>query len=124
MSLTHYSFAAGASGASRVAVAAMASPAAGRGRLSCSLGFLSGGGFIIEEGFPIAMLRRVASSMGASAQAASVAIVAGDTKVVGRGAADKLFINTAGIGVIPKGVEIRADKARPGDLVLVSGPLG
>jgi hydrogenase expression/formation protein HypE len=81
-------------------------------------------GFIIEEGFPIATLRQIASSMGAAARAAGVSIVTGDTKVVGRGAADKLFINTAGVGVIPNGIEIGADKARPGDVVLVSGPLG
>ena len=81
-------------------------------------------GFIIEEGFSIGMLRRVASSIGTAALAANVVVVTGDTKVVGRGAADKLFVNTSGVGVIPKGVEIGADRARPGDLILVSGPLG
>ena len=62
--------------------------------------------------------------MRAAAEAAGVAIVTGDTKVVHRGAADKLFINTAGVGVIPSGVEIAARRAAPGDLVLVNGLLG
>jgi len=81
-------------------------------------------GMIIEEGLPIAELRRIAESMQATAQAAGVRIVTGDTKVVPRGGADKLFINTAGIGVIPHGVDIRADRARAGDLVLVNGYIG
>ena len=84
--------------------------------LSCSL--------ILEEGFPIADLRRVAESMRAAAAAAGVDIVTGDTKVVHRGAADKLFVNTSGIGVIRTGVDIRAGRARPGDRVLVNGCLG
>ena len=81
-------------------------------------------GMIIEEGFPIDELRRIAASMRAAAEAAGVAIVTGDTKVVHRGAADKLFINTAGVGVIPAGTEIAAQRARPGDVVLVNGLLG
>ncbi|HET8996430.1 MAG TPA: hydrogenase expression/formation protein HypE [Acetobacteraceae bacterium] len=84
--------------------------------LSCAM--------VIEEGLPLATLQRVADSMRAMAQRAGVAIVTGDTKVVERGAADKLFINTAGIGVIPPGVAPSAASARPGDAVIVSGSLG
>jgi hydrogenase expression/formation protein HypE len=79
---------------------------------------------VIEEGLPVATLRRVAASMAAAARAAGVLIVTGDTKVVPRGAADKLFITTAGIGVIRCGLVLGADRARPGDTVLVSGLLG
>ena len=79
---------------------------------------------IIEEGFPVEDLRRIAASMRAAAEEAGVAIVTGDTKVVHKGAADKLFVNTAGVGVIPSGVEIAARRAAPGDLVLVNGLLG
>lgn len=81
-------------------------------------------GMILEEGLPIAELRRVVASMQATAEAAGVRIITGDTKVVPRGGADKLFINTAGIGVIPHGVDIRADRARPGDVVLINGFIG
>jgi len=81
-------------------------------------------GLIIEEGFPTADLERVLASMAAQARAAGVQVVTGDTKVVNRGAADKLFINTAGIGVIARGVEIAATRARPGDVVIVNGTLG
>ncbi|MDJ0951079.1 MAG: hydrogenase expression/formation protein HypE [Alphaproteobacteria bacterium] len=81
-------------------------------------------GMIIEEGFPVDDLRRIAASMRAAADAAGVAIVTGDTKVVHKGAADKLFINTAGVGVIREGIEIAAQRATPGDLILVNGLLG
>ncbi|CDW93704.1 MULTISPECIES: hydrogenase expression/formation protein HypE [unclassified Thiomonas] len=81
-------------------------------------------GMILEEGLPIAELRRVVASMQATAVAAGVRIVTGDTKVVPRGGADKLFINTAGIGIIPHGIDIRADRARPGDVVLINGHIG
>lgn len=81
-------------------------------------------GLVIEEGFAIEALQRVLASMAETARAVGVEIVTGDTKVVARGAADKLFINTAGIGVVPAGVEIAATRARPGDAVLVSGTLG
>ncbi len=81
-------------------------------------------GMVIEEGLPVETLRRVAASMRAMADRAGVVIVTGDTKVVERGAADKLFINTAGIGVIPHGVAISAGNARPGDAVILSGTLG
>jgi hydrogenase expression/formation protein HypE len=81
-------------------------------------------GFVIEEGLEIALLERVAASMRRTADEAGVAIVTGDTKVVERGAADKLFINTAGIGVVRAGVAISAHRAGAGDVVLVSGPIG
>lgn len=81
-------------------------------------------GLILEEGLELALLDRMLASMKEAAAAAGVSIVTGDTKVVHRGAADKLFINTAGIGVVPAGVEIAAHRARPGDVVLVNGYLG
>ena len=81
-------------------------------------------GVVIEEGLPVEVLRRVAASMRRTALEAGVQIVTGDTKVVERGAADQLFINTAGIGVVPAGVAISATRARPGDVVLVNGTLG
>lgn len=84
--------------------------------LSCSV--------IIEEGFAIETLRLVGRSMRDAAKTAGVQIVTGDTKVVDRGACDKLFINTTGLGVIRQGLEIGADKARPGDVILVNGLLG
>lgn len=79
---------------------------------------------IVEEGLPVDVLRQVAASMAATARAAGVAIVTGDTKVVGRGACDKLFINTAGVGVVSKGIELGAERVEPGDVVLVNGLLG
>lgn len=81
-------------------------------------------GFIIEEGFPIADLRRIVRSMQDAAETAGVRIVTGDTKVVGRGGADKIFINTAGIGLIPEGRTLSPRRIRPGDVVIVSGSLG
>lgn len=81
-------------------------------------------GVVLEEGLAVDTLRRVAASMRAAAQMAHVQIVTGDTKVVERGAADKLFINTAGIGVVPRGVTISSRRAQPGDVVLVNGTLG
>jgi len=80
--------------------------------------------FIIEEGFPLADLKRIVESMAAAARAAQVAIVTGDTKVVERGKGDGVFITTTGVGVVPEGVDISGDRARPGDKVLVSGPIG
>ncbi|MEJ0020364.1 MAG: hydrogenase expression/formation protein HypE [Acetobacteraceae bacterium] len=79
---------------------------------------------IIEEGLPIDLLHRMAGSMAATAHAAGVQIVTGDTKVVPRGACDKLFVTTTGIGVIRAGVDLAAYHARPGDAVLVNGVLG
>ncbi|MGD8236207.1 MAG: hydrogenase expression/formation protein HypE [Chromatiales bacterium] len=81
-------------------------------------------GMIIEEGLTVEELRRVVTSMKQAADEAGVRIVTGDTKVVHKGAADKLFINTAGVGVIPKGVEINARRARPGDRIIINGYIG
>jgi len=81
-------------------------------------------GFVLQEGLPLEELERVVASMAATAQEAGVRIVAGDTKVVERGSADKLFINTAGIGLVPPGVQVSASRARPGDVVLLSGTVG
>jgi hydrogenase expression/formation protein HypE len=81
-------------------------------------------GFILEEGFAIADLKRILQSMREAADEAGVQIVTGDTKVVQKGSADKLFINTAGIGVIESSVMISASRARPGDKVIVSGTIG
>jgi hydrogenase expression/formation protein HypE len=80
--------------------------------------------FIIEEGFRLADLARIAASMGRAAREAGVAIVTGDTKVVERGQADGLFITTTGLGLVPAGLDLSADRARPGDRVLVSGTMG
>lgn len=81
-------------------------------------------GLILEEGLELELLERMLASMKTAAREAGVSIVTGDTKVVNRGAADKLFINTAGIGVVPAGVEIGAHRAVPGDVVIVNGHLG
>lgn len=81
-------------------------------------------GLVLEEGLPLEDLRRVLRSLRAAADEAGVAVVTGDTKVVQRGAADRLFLNTAGIGVIPAGVRLSAAAVRPGDVLLVSGPVG
>lgn len=80
--------------------------------------------FIIEEGFPLADLRRIAQSMGEASRAAGVAIVTGDTKVVERGKADGVFISTACVGMVPTGLDLSGDKARPGDVILLSGSIG
>ncbi|OGA04013.1 MAG: hydrogenase expression/formation protein HypE [Betaproteobacteria bacterium RIFCSPLOWO2_02_FULL_62_17] len=80
--------------------------------------------FVLEEGFPLADLRRIVQSMALAARQARVPIVTGDTKVVESGKGDGVFITTTGIGVIPEGVEISGDRARPGDRILVSGTLG
>ena len=80
--------------------------------------------FIIEEGFEIARLRRIVASMVRAAAEAGVRIVTGDTKVVGRGSCDGLFITTAGIGVIAPGVDLAAEHVRPGDVAIVNGVLG
>ncbi|PIP73737.1 MAG: hydrogenase expression/formation protein HypE [Nitrospinae bacterium CG22_combo_CG10-13_8_21_14_all_47_10] len=81
-------------------------------------------GFILEEGLPIETLRQVTESMKQEAEKSQVSIVTGDTKVVPRGAADKMFVNTAGIGVIPKEVDIASTRAKPGDLVILNGFIG
>jgi hydrogenase expression/formation protein HypE len=80
-------------------------------------------GFVIEEGFPVADLRRLVASLGAAARAAGVAVVAGDTKVVERGKADGLYVTTAGVGTVAAGVDLGPHRLQPGDRVLVSGTL-
>ena len=75
-------------------------------------------GFIIEEGFPLSDLDRIAQGMASAANEAGVSIVTGDTKVVERGKGDGVFINTAGLGRVMDGVELGADQARPGDKVM------
>jgi hydrogenase expression/formation protein HypE len=80
--------------------------------------------FILEEGFPLSDLARIVHSMAAAAQAAGVPVVTGDTKVVERGKGDGVFITTTGVGVVPPGRELSGRRARPGDVILVSGTLG
>ena len=81
-------------------------------------------GFILEEGLEMALLDRVIAEMALAAARADVAIVAGDTKVVERGKADGMFINTTAVGVVDAGFSPAPDRARPGDAVLISGPIG
>jgi hydrogenase expression/formation protein HypE len=85
--------------------------------------FLSAG-FILEEGFPVADLTRIVASMRAAADAAGVQVVTGDTKVVERGKGDGCYINTAGVGAIEHDLDLGVANARPGDAVIVSGPIG
>lgn len=80
--------------------------------------------FILEEGLPLETLRRVVESFRKAAAAAEVEVVTGDTKVVEKGSCDGMFINTSGIGMVPDGVRLSADQARPGDRILLSGSLG
>lgn len=84
--------------------------------LSCAL--------IMEEGFPLSDLERIMADMGAAAKNAGVSIVTGDTKVVPKGACDKIFITTTGIGIIPDGTAPSADRAAPGDAIILSGTIG
>lgn len=80
--------------------------------------------FILEEGFPLAALERIVISMAKAARDAGVAVVCGDTKVVEKGKGDGCFITTAGVGVVPEGVNISGERARRGDAILVSGSMG
>lgn len=80
--------------------------------------------YIIEEGFPLRDLQRIAQSMARAASEAGVAIVTGDTKVVERGKGDGVFITTTGVGLVPPGLDLSANRARPGDLVILSGSIG
>jgi hydrogenase expression/formation protein HypE len=80
--------------------------------------------FILAEGTALAELGRVAEAIGRAAQQAGVRLVTGDTKVVDAASGDGVFVNTTGIGVIPDGVDVRPDRARPGDVVIVSGDIG
>lgn len=81
-------------------------------------------GFILEEGYSMESLRAIAQTMAETAREAGVKIVTGDTKVVERGGCDGVYINTAGVGEVPAGVELSGANCRPGDVVLVSGTLG
>ncbi len=80
--------------------------------------------FILEEGLPLDELRRVLDSVRRAAARANVPIVTGDTKVVGRGCADRIFINTSGVGIVPDGVTLGTARIRPGDAILLSGTIG
>lgn len=81
-------------------------------------------GFILEEGFPLADLERIVASMGEASRDAGVPVVTGDTKVVERGKGDGVFITTTGVGIVPEGVRISGDLAKPGDAVILSGTIG
>ncbi len=81
-------------------------------------------GFILEEGLPLEQLGRIVDSMAAAARSAGVQLITGDTKVVDKGHGDGVYINTTGIGLIPDGVTIGPDQARPGDVVIASGTIG
>jgi hydrogenase expression/formation protein HypE len=80
--------------------------------------------FIIEEGFSLADLKKIADAMGDAARQAGVPIITGDTKVVERGKADGVFVTTTGVGVVPDGLDLSSDKAWPGDRVILSGSIG
>ncbi|MFD4138685.1 hydrogenase expression/formation protein HypE [Streptomyces sp. NPDC058572] len=81
-------------------------------------------GFILEEGVELSVVGRVAQALGAAARTAGVEVVTGDTKVVEAGHGDGIFINTSAIGLVPPGVDLRPQRVRPGDAVIVSGPIG
>ncbi|HEY6795068.1 MAG TPA: hydrogenase expression/formation protein HypE [Kineosporiaceae bacterium] len=81
-------------------------------------------GFILEEGTDVDLVGRVAAALGAAAAAAGVTVATGDTKVVDAGHGDGVYVNTAGIGIVPDGVDVRPQRARPGDVVILSGDIG
>lgn len=81
-------------------------------------------GFILEEGLEISILEKIVKSMSETAKEAGVFIAAGDTKVVERGNADKIYINTSGIGILPEGINMGGSMAKAGDVIIVSGPIG
>ncbi|MEW2414873.1 hydrogenase expression/formation protein HypE [Streptomyces sp. NPDC046866] len=81
-------------------------------------------GFILEEGVELSVVSRVAEALGAAARTAGVEVATGDTKVVEAGHGDGIYLNTAGIGLIPEGVDLRPQRVVPGDVVIVSGEIG
>jgi hydrogenase expression/formation protein HypE len=81
-------------------------------------------GLILEEGFPMEHLTKIIDSVAEASQEAGVKVVAGDTKVVPKGHADKIFINTSGLGIIPHGVDVSSSRARPGDVLIINGTIG
>lgn len=81
-------------------------------------------GMVLEEGLPLEELNSIAATMGAAARAARVSIVTGDTKVVDSGHGDGVYINTAGVGIVPEGVDLGPHRVAPGDVILVSGAIG
>jgi len=81
-------------------------------------------GFVLEEGFPLCDLERIVQAMASACQCAGVSVVSGDTKVVERGKADGVFVCTTCLGTVPRGINISPTRARPGDVILVSGPVG
>lgn len=81
-------------------------------------------GFILEEGLPMDELGRIVTAFGQACSTANVQLITADTKVVNRGHGDGIYINTTGFGIIPEGVHIAADQARPGDVIIVSGTIG
>lgn len=104
----------------RLAVCGTVNDLAMKGALPLALSVAA----VIEEGLEIAVVKRVVRSIAHAANEAGVAVVTGDTKVVQRGKADKLFITTSGIGIIPSGINVGGSRAKPGDQVLVSGTVG
>lgn len=103
----------------RVAVCGTVNDLAVKGAVPAALS----AGFILEEGFPAPLLKRVVASMRQAAKEAGVEIVTGDTKVVEKGKADGIFINTSGVGLIPKGRSLTSAAVKPGDVIIVSGGL-
>lgn len=81
-------------------------------------------GFIIEEGYDVESLKRIVNSMKKAAEEAGVAIVAGDTKVVEKGSGDGVFLNTSGVGVVSSGIDLRRERVKPGDSILINGTVG
>jgi hydrogenase expression/formation protein HypE len=81
-------------------------------------------GFVLEEGTELSVVGRIAQDMGDAARAAGVSVVTGDTKVVDAGHGDQVYVNTAGVGVVPVGVDIRPERATVGDVIIISGPIG
>jgi len=104
----------------RLAVCGTVNDLAAAGAIPISLS----ASFILEEGLPISDLERIVDSMAAAAQEADVRVICGDTKVVPRAKADKLYISTSGVGEVPAGISVSGANAQPGDAVIVSGPVG